>query len=293
MTTVAAKLWFAVAGLAFVALVAYNAASAGEWYGSFVLGSLVVAAGLLGVLAASVRDGDVAAAAPAEAPLRRTLPAGWPALTAVGGGVAIVGLAGRNALLYVGIGILGFVFIEWMVQAWAERATADLAYNHSLRHRIMSPVEIPLLALLVIAVFLLSLSRVLLAVPKDAATVIAIAVAVVILGVASLVAARPRIGSSALAGALALGAVALIAAGIAGGVAGERHIEEHHVEGSSGKPEAGNNPASDEGGEDISDPGSDPSATTTPTTAPQSDGSSDSPVTEPGADSNSTPASTP
>ncbi|MCU1373441.1 MAG: hypothetical protein JWO68_727 [Actinomycetia bacterium] len=234
MTTVAAKFWFAVAGLALVALVAYNLASSGEWFGSFVLGSFVVAASLLGFLAASIRDGDAdPAAASAEVPVRRTLPAGWPALAAVGGGVSIVGLAGRNALLYVGVGILAFVLIEWMVQAWAERATGDLAYNQSLRHRIMSPVEIPLLAMLVIAVFLGSLSRVLLAIPKDAATVVAIAVAVVILGMASLFAAKPRLGSSVLAGALALGAVALIAAGIAGGVAGERTFEKHHAEGTA------------------------------------------------------------
>jgi hypothetical protein len=239
MTTVAAKFWFAVAGLALVAGVVYNLASSGEWFGSFVLGSIVVAASLLGILAVAIRDGDVPATAAAEGPVRRSLPAAWPALAAVGGGVAIVGLAGRNPLLYVGLGILGFVFVEWMVQAWAERATGDLAYNQSLRHRIMSPVEVPLLALLVIAVFLISLSRVLLALPKNGSTIVAIAVAVLILGVASLFAAKPRVGSSVLAGALALGAVALIGAGIAGGVAGERHTEKHHAEGSSAGTESG------------------------------------------------------
>ncbi|MCU1378795.1 MAG: hypothetical protein JWN29_1778 [Acidimicrobiales bacterium] len=240
MTTVAAKFWFAVSALALVAGVAYNAASSGEWYGSFVLGSIVVAAFLLGLLATVIRDGDIeGAAASAEVPVRRSLPAGWPALAAVGGGVAIVGLAGRNALLYVGLGILGFVFVEWMVQSWAERATGDPAYNHSLRHRIMSPIEVPLLAMLVIAVFLISLSRVLLALPKDGSTIVAIVLAVAILGVASLFAAKPRLGSSVLAGALALGAVALIAAGIAGGVAGERHIEKHHAEGSAGTEAGG------------------------------------------------------
>ncbi|MCU1488408.1 MAG: hypothetical protein JWN67_5154 [Actinomycetia bacterium] len=233
MTTVAARFWFAVAALAFVGFIAYELASSGEWFGSFVLITIVVVAGMLGVLATAVRDGDVAATASAEIPVRRSLPAAWPALAAVGAGTSIVGLAGRNALLYVGFGVLGFVLIEWLVQAWAERATGDLEYNRGLRHRIMSPVEIPLLAMLVIATFLISASRVLLALPKTGSTIFAIAAAVVVLAVASLFAAKPRLGSSVLAGVLALGAVALIAGGIAGGVAGERHVEKHHEEGSS------------------------------------------------------------
>ena len=90
----------------------------------------------------------------------------------------------------------------------------------------MSPVEIPAIGALVIGGFLLSLSRVLLAVPENGSRVIAIAVAAAILLLAFLIAYRPKVGSSVLATLLALGAVALIAAGIAGGVAGERTIEK-------------------------------------------------------------------
>jgi peptidoglycan/LPS O-acetylase OafA/YrhL len=90
----------------------------------------------------------------------------------------------------------------------------------------MSPIEVPLIGVLVIGGFLASLSRVLLAVPENGARVIAIAVAAAILLVAFLIAYRPKIGSSVLAALLAIGAVALIAAGIAGGVAGERTIEK-------------------------------------------------------------------
>lgn len=229
MITTAAKLWLGIAGLALAAFVVYEFASDGDWFGSFILGSIVLVAGFLGVIAVLLRDGDIEAGdtAAAEVPVRRSLPAGWPALTAVGGGVAIVGLAGKNALLYVGLAIVGAVFVEWLVQDWAERASADHAYNQSLRKRIMSPFEIPAIAAITIAVFLGSLSRVLLALPKTGSTVVAIVVASSILLVASLLAARPKIGSSMLAGVLAAGAVALIAAGIAGGVHGERKIGEH------------------------------------------------------------------
>jgi hypothetical protein len=77
MTTVAARLWFAVAGLAFAAMVAYFLFSDAEWFGMFMLGSIVVVAGMLGVLAVAVRDGDVPASEAnlAEVPTRRSLPA--------------------------------------------------------------------------------------------------------------------------------------------------------------------------------------------------------------------------
>jgi hypothetical protein len=274
MATTAGKFWYAVAGLAFFGAFVYGFAAGGEWVGSFILGSLSVCALLLGVLASAIHDGDVAEGTSPDVTVRSALPAGWPALTAVGGGVAIVGLAGGNALLYVGIGILGAVFLEWMVQGWAERATADPHYNAELRSRIMSPIEIPLIALLIIGVFLLSLSRVLLAVSENGSRVIAIAVATVILALAFLIAYRPRIGSSVLAGLLAVGAVALIGFGIVGGVSGEREIEKESTHESAEKTEQGNNPSADEGGEDQSSP----------------DGT---PVTQPGSDSNSTPASQP
>lgn len=293
MTTFAARLWFAVAGLAFVAMVAYFLFSDAEWFGMFMLGSIVVVAGMLGVLAVAVRDGDVPAseASLAEVPSRRSLPAGWPALLAAGTGIALVGLAVKSGLLWLGIGIVAAVFLEWMVQGWAERATTDLSYNQALRHRVMSPFEIPALSLLVIGVFLVSLSRVLLALPQAGATVVAGVLAAAILLVAWALTARPRIGSSVLAGILAVGAVALIAAGIAGGVTGERNFEKHHAEGSSGKPEAGNNPAADEGGEDMSDPGADPTGSNTD--GAESGTGADTPITQPGSESNSTPASTP
>ena len=231
ITTVAAKLWFAVAALATVAMAAYLLFSDTEWFGAFVLGTTATVALLLGVLAVALRDGVVPAdASEPVAVVRQTGPAPWPALGAVGAAVTIVGLAGRNNLLYLGMAILVVTLAEWMIQGWAERATGDPAYNQQLRHRVMSPFEVPILSAIVILTLMISISRVLLAVSKTGSTVIAVAIAVTILLVASLLVARPRIGSSVFAGVLALGAVLMIGAGIAGGIAGERHIEEHHSE---------------------------------------------------------------
>lgn len=293
MITTAAKLWFAVFFLALVGAFVYGFAAGGEWFGSTVLGTVSVAALVLGVLAVALRDSVDTEAPMDEVVARSALPAGWPALGAVGAGVALIGLAGGNALLYVGIGIVGVTFLEWMVQAWAERATADPAFNQSLRDRIMSPFETPIVALVVIGFVLIAFSRILLAVDKEASTAIAIVVAAAIFGVGATVAARPRLGSSVLAGLLALGAVALLAAGIAGGVAGQRHFEHHgdeHAEEAEGD-EAGNNPTADEGGEDQSDPGADP--TGAPTDGESSDTGGDT-ESETDVDAEeSTPASVP
>lgn len=293
MISTAAKLWFAVAGLAAVAFGAYEIASHGDWFGSFVLGTVVIVALLLGVLGSAVHDGDIAAAdtSAAEVQARSALPAPWPALLAVGAGVGAIGLAGKNALLWVGFGIAVVVLAEWMVQSWAERASADPAYNTSLRHRIMSPFEIPVLAALIIGGFLVALSRVLLALPKTGSTVLAIVLAALILAIATLVTSRPRVGSSVLAGLLAVGAVALIAGGIAGGVAGERDFEVHEVEGPEGDPEQGNNPEEDQGGEDQSDPGADPVGRRTDG---DESGTGGGEVEQPGTEQdNTTPASQP
>jgi hypothetical protein len=227
VTTTASKFWFAVAGLAFASVFVYAAFGEGEWYGSAVLGSISIAATFLGVLAVVVRDGDRADLDGAELAATHSIPAPWPALLAVGGAVAIVGLAGENPLLWVGVGIVGVVLAEWLVQGWAERATADPAFNQALRHRIMLPFEIPAVGLLVIGGVLIALSRVLLAVSENGSRVIALVVASAILAVAFVIAYRPRLSSSVLGGLLAAGAVALVAAGIAGGIAGEREVEHH------------------------------------------------------------------
>ena len=242
MIPTGSKLWFGVAGFALVAAVAYFIASDGEEHGSMVLLSLALAGFTLGLLSSFLRDGDLPAprslsdevppseGAVATAPARVELTAAWPALLAVGLGVAAVGLAVGNLLLYLGLLLAVAAGVEWMVQAWAERATGDPARNRELRNRLMSPFEIPVLAAAVIAVVIIAFSRVLLAVPKAGSTVFAIVVAVVILGAAFLITSRPRLSSSLITGVVVLGAIGLLGGGIVGGVAGEREFEEHGEE---------------------------------------------------------------
>lgn len=232
MNGTAGKLWLAIAFLAFGSTVVYAVASDGEWFGTFVLGSLVVAAGVLVGLSSATNDGDPASPAetlPTVLP-RRALPAAWPALGALGTGTTLIGLAGGTFLFWTGLGILTLVFGEWLVQGWAERSTGDDAANQELRNRLMFPLEVPLTAGLGVGLIVVSFSRVLLALPKTGSTVVAIVVASVILGIAALVAARPRLSSSLVTAVVAVGALVFLITGVIGAVSGHRTFEEHHSE---------------------------------------------------------------
>ena len=251
MIPTGSKLWFGVAGFAFVATVAYFIASNGEEYGSMVLLTLVVAAFTLGLLSSLIGDGDLREqrgsegatddqAPPSDGAGHSTgsqLAAAWPVMAAVGVGVAVVGLATGGLLLYLGLLLVVAAGVEWMVQAWAERATPDPDQNRSLRNRLMYPIEIPVLAAAAIAVVIVAFSRVLLAVSRVGSTVVAIVVAVLILGAAFLVTSRPRLSSSLLTAVVGIGVLGLLGGGIVGAVAGERSFEVHEGEEHGGEGE--------------------------------------------------------
>ncbi|HUF32940.1 MAG TPA: cupredoxin domain-containing protein [Acidimicrobiales bacterium] len=230
MITTGAKLWYAIALLAFVAAGVYFVATSGEEYGAIVLAFAGVAAAVLGTTATVVRDGDVAAPAEGatvtEVPHPHALPALWPALSAVGVALTVIGFAAGNAFLYAGLALLGVVLVEWMVQAWAERASSDPGANQGLRNRIMFPLEIPALAVIGFAVVVLAFSRVLLALPQTGSSVVAILIAALVLSIAAILANRPQLSSSLISGIVVLGVIALLGGGIIGAVAGER--EFHH-----------------------------------------------------------------
>ena len=232
MITTGGRFWFAVTAFGLVGAVLYFLATGGEDGGAVTLLFIAAGAAVIGGASVATRDNDVAASGEKEpVVVRSALPAPWPAIGALGAGVTIVGWSVGGILLYVGFGIIGVALLEWMVQGWAERSTADPAYNKALRDRIMFPIEVPVLGLAGLGLVILTFSRVLLALPsKDASTIVAICVATLITATAFIVASRPRISSAALSWVLAIAAVALLVGGIVGGVSGERKSEEHHAE---------------------------------------------------------------
>ena len=220
----------------------------GEHVGYSVLMSFSAVMLALGAFQSALRDGDAEATAEIEGIDVADLPAPigpqgmsiWPLACAFGGGIVVVGLAFSTFLVYAGAVLLFVGAFEWTARAWSERTTADTAAGVAYREHLMHPVEIPVASVLIIAVIAVAVSRVLLAVPKSAAVYVIIGLAAVVFGLANLLARRPDLKGRVVGVAALVGVLVIIGAGIAGGIAGEREIEEHH-EGASAVLERGGN----------------------------------------------------
>lgn len=247
MFTTGSKLFFGIAAAALVAAWVYGLSTGGdpvgvvsagmkggvgERLGYTVLASLAGLSAFLGCVVAAFRDADPEAQAalvgtelpPATPP---TSNSGWPAVGAFGVLLAAIGLAVGPPLFLAGLVVVGIVTVEWMVQAWADRATGDPDVNRTLRNRVMFPIEIPAIAVIAIGLTVLGVSRVLIAMPKAGATVVAIVVASAILAVAALLSSRPRVSANLVAALAVVGALAVAVGGVVGAVAGPAELEHH------------------------------------------------------------------
>lgn len=263
MLTTGSKWFFGLAGAALVAALVYGGATnpseigmstltgvitlgykggVGDHVGYAVLMGLVGAGLFLGSTTAAFRDGSVEASA--ELIERDTVPevvapaAGsyWPVLAAFGAGALVIGLVTTPLLVYLGIAVLTAVAFEWAISAWAEKATGDAEVNRAIRRRVMMPVEVPVLGALGIAVFVLAVSRILLALPPLGVYLLFAAVPIIVLVVAFALSARPRINRSIVAGLCVVGGLAILAGGVISAAVGPREIEHHSEEESEGAP---------------------------------------------------------
>ncbi|HEX8581219.1 MAG TPA: hypothetical protein VF640_02770 [Acidimicrobiales bacterium] len=250
MLTTGTKLLFGLAMAALVAAWVYGLSTGGdpvgvlsagikggvgERLGYTILGSVALLAGFLGCVVAAFRDADPeaqAAVVGVEVP-PATPPAGasaWPVVGAFGVLLAAIGLVVGAPLFLAGVGVVAITLIEWMVQAWADRATGDPEVNRTLRNRVMMPIEIPAIAVLAIGALVLGVSRVFIALSAVGATVAAIAVASMILLVASLLAVRPRVGANLVAALAVGGGLAVAVGGIVGAAVGPHEVDHHEGE---------------------------------------------------------------
>lgn len=211
----------------------------GEHIGYTVLLSFGAVMLALGGFTTAFRDCDAEAIAEIEgipvaalsAPVKPWGISYWPALAALSGGAVVVGLVFSGAVFYAGVVGLVVAGFEWTVRAWSERATGDPALNSEYRNRILRPLEVPVGAVLVLAVIALAVSRVLLAVPRSASIYVIVVLAAVVFGFANLLARRPDLTGNVIVAVVVVGALVLIIGGIAAGIAGTRDVQEHHSEG--------------------------------------------------------------
>jgi len=207
----------ALVGIAYMVLVNPND------IGALALFMLATAAGTVAGFSLFTRDGEFATAAEAVEASRRAPGASiWPIVTALGAATVLVGLATVPAWFIIGLAVLCAGGLEWMIQGWAERASADERWNEDVRTRIIGGLEFPGLAAVVLVLIAYAFSRIMLNASKNGATIIFMVVATFVLIIGSLVAAKPGFRGRSLATVVTVGSVALLAAGVASAFAGER-----------------------------------------------------------------------
>lgn len=212
------------------------------------LGLAVAAAALAGLLIA-FRDADPDAEAQIvhmeSVPLTRA-PSGvnyLPALGALAFVLMLIGLATESGgLTIAAIAVMVVVAFTWTVRTWAERATGDDHTNAELYHRFIDPFRVPVISILLIGLVAIGLSRVLLSVSKVGSVWVFGLVALVFFLVAVLLALKPSSAKWVTTAVVVIGAIAIIAAGIAGAVIGERDIEHRGSETHSSEGAVGLDP---------------------------------------------------
>lgn len=228
MITTGSKLLIGSTVAAIVFAVVYGLTREGT-LGTIGLVSAALALGLIAGVNLYTRDANVAAddpgaatgsAAAGQAPPHSV----WPLAGALGVTAVLVGIVTYPAVTIVGLVILLAATAEWMVQAWAERGSADVAYNDEIRARIANPLEMPVLGAIGAAVIIYFASRVMLALTKEGTVVVFSVVAALVLFVAFVLAARPRVSTGTMLGVSGLGVVVLVAGGAVAGVSGERDM---------------------------------------------------------------------
>lgn len=265
MLTTGSKWFFGIAALAFLGALVYGGATnpsevgmstltgavtlgykggVGDQFGYAVLMGISGSSLFLGSTIVAFRDASVEA----EASLlqRDTVPevlapvegSYWPVIGAFGAASVVIGLVTTQLLVILGLIILGAVTFEWGISAWAEKATGDPAVNRSIRRRVMMPIEVPVLGALGIAVFVLAISRILLALPKEGSYLLFAIVPLLVVVAAFSLATRPKINRSVVAGLCVVGALAVLAGGVVSAATGPREIEEHEEEQEGAPPVA-------------------------------------------------------
>ncbi len=234
MFTTGSKLFFGATGLSVAGAIVFAITTGGPTglMGTVGLLSLACIFGFLGGINYFNGDGNVPAmqqgvqytSAAAQRPVGLSM---WPMVAAFSVGGMVVGAVSKPVVFKVAVAILIVAIMEWMVQGWSERASADAGYNASVRKRVAHPLEFPILGALGLGAVVYSFSRIMLTVSKEATPWVFMVVGAIIAVGAFLFASKRRISRGTILGVCTIGAVALLGAGVASARQGQRTIEEH------------------------------------------------------------------
>ena len=173
MITTSSKLFYGLGAVSIAGSIVWIIAHDGGALGAVALVFIAIALIFLGGIASYVRDGHVlstdteqhdAAPAAQRGPGHSWFPLG----TALALGMLVVGLVTSPGIFKVGVALLLAMLGEWLIQNWSDRASSDPSYNERVRGWVVHPLEIPVGGALLLAVIVLSFSRVFLSLSVNA-----------------------------------------------------------------------------------------------------------------------------
>jgi hypothetical protein len=219
MFKVGSKLFLGLTGFSALTLVAYLIFVERLALGGVALSMVFATLVGLSAIVIIVNDGDNEVQ-PRDASLVRA--SMWPLVTVAGVVLLILGLVVAQVYFIFGIVVVLAALTEWLVQAWSESASDDAAHNDSARRRLLHPIEFPVIATLGLGVIIFAFSRIMLAISKSAGAVAFMVLSSLVLLVGAIFALRPALKSAIVSGICVVGAVGIVAGGIAGQGAGLR-----------------------------------------------------------------------
>jgi hypothetical protein len=223
MITPGSKYFLGLTGLGLVSAVLYCFLVNPSDLGAYALFGLFISAALIAGFSMFTRDGDVDTVAEAvEANTEATAPSFWPIVFALGGALTLLGVATNEIVFVLGLSVLVGGAVEWVIDDWAEKASADSAFNSFVRHRAIGAFDYPGIAAVVLGVVAFLFSRIMLTVSKDEASIIFIIVSALIFATGFLLSAKPALRGKSTAIISVVGVLVLAVAGITSALNGER-----------------------------------------------------------------------
>jgi hypothetical protein len=222
MFTTGSKLFVALTALSVVSFAVYMVLINPSSIGATALFGLVAVGIFLVWMALYTRDAENVAEAESGANAAVPSPSMWPLVAVIGAVMMLVGTVTTEVVFILGMVAVAASFVEWMIQAWADRASSEPAYNASVRKKILNPIEFPVIATLGLAVVILSFAQIMLAVERSAGAVIFMVLASWVLAAGTLFALRPGLKKGIVTTVAVVGSVGIVAAGVLATSAGLR-----------------------------------------------------------------------
>jgi hypothetical protein len=236
MFTTGSKLFIGATALAFLTALVYGTTTGGNtgWTATVGLIGATLALGFLMGVNFFLRDGnvgamDTSAHSTSHAADRAPSPSMWPIVAALGVALLAIGLVTVEVVFQAGVVVLIAAAAEWMIQAWADRASVDRRFNLTLRQRLLHPLEFPVAGAVLLAVIIYSFSRIMLTISKTAGPVVFGILAFGVLVAGFLLASKNSVAKSVTVGISTIALLGLVSTGVAMAIDGERddlHVKE-------------------------------------------------------------------